>query len=145
MRDSDKINLEGLDHVIILTSIGGIISYRHYMVLLKKSGTKIPRVELQEVGPSFDMTLRRTKFASADLMKEALQIPPQLRPKAHKNKSSNIFGDDLGTVHMEKQNLNTMDLARMKAFKRKKNPNSKKGEEPAAKKVKSNEEEPKGE
>ena len=137
VRDSNKINLEGLDHVIILTSIGGIISYRHYMILLKKSGTKIPRVELQEVGPSFDMTIRRTKFASADLMKEALAIPPQLKPKSHKNKTSNIFGDDLGTVHMEKQNLNTMDLARMKAFKRKKNPN-KKDEEPAAKKAKTN-------
>ena len=103
------------------------------MILLKKSGTKVPRVELQEVGPSFDMTIRRTKFATADLMKEAHAVPPQLKPKAHKNKKTNLFGDDLGTVHMEKQNLSTMDLARMKAFKRKKNPNSK---EPAAKKAK---------
>jgi ribosome production factor 2 len=79
------------------------------------------------------MTIRRTKFGSQDLMKEALQLPSQLKPKSQKNKTSNVFGDTLGKIHMQKQQLNTMDLARMKAFKRKKNPNSK---EPDSKKVK---------
>ena len=119
LHEVPKIDLSGLDHVVILSTINGVILFRQYMVKLLKSGTRIPRVELVEVGPSFDCTLRRSKFASSDLMKEAARIPPQLQPKKKKNLATNVFGDKLGTVHMERQDLGNLTLARMKAFKRK--------------------------
>merc|ERR1712137_1234194 len=101
--------------------LNGVILFRQYMVKLLKSGTRIPRVELVEVGPSFDCTLRRSKFASSDLMREALRVPPQLQG----NKETNLFGDKLGTIHMERQDLDSLDLARFKANKkRKKKPES---------------------
>jgi len=135
LHEVSKIDLSGMDHVMICSVLNGVILVRHYMVKLLKSGTRIPRVELEEVGPSFDCTLRRSKFASTDLMKEALRVPPQLRPKKKKNKSTNVFGDRLGTIHMERQDLNTLTLARMKAFKRKR-PISGDDEEQATKKQK---------
>ena len=45
-------------------------------VQLKKRGTKIPRVELAEIGPSADLTLDRTKPADAALLKAAKKAPP---------------------------------------------------------------------
>jgi len=46
-----------------------------YRVLLKKSGHPIPRVELDEIGPSLDLVMRRTHLASTDLYKEACKVP----------------------------------------------------------------------
>lgn len=50
-------------------------------VLLKKSGTKLPRVELEEMGPSLDLVMRRTHLASDDLFKRACQKPKAAKVK----------------------------------------------------------------
>ena len=43
--------------------------------MFKKSGTKTPRVEVAEIGPSIDLIVRRTSLASDDLYKEACRQP----------------------------------------------------------------------
>lgn len=48
-------------------------------MLLKKSGCKIPRIELEEMGPSLDLVLRRTHLASDDLYKLSLKQPKGLK------------------------------------------------------------------
>ena len=44
-------------------------------ILLKKSGSQIPRIELEEMGPSLDLVVRRSHLASDDLMKQACRQP----------------------------------------------------------------------
>lgn len=46
-----------------------------YRILLKKSGSRTPRVELEDMGPSLDLVMRRTKLASDDLFRRALKQP----------------------------------------------------------------------
>lgn len=53
--------------------------YFIFRVLLKKSGTKTPRVELEEIGPSFDLVKGRSKLASVDLWKRAVKKPKTLK------------------------------------------------------------------
>ena len=48
-------------------------------VLLKKSGSRTPRIELEEIGPSFDLVMRRTKLASEDLYKRSLKQPKTIK------------------------------------------------------------------
>lgn len=85
----DQINLAGLEHVITVTAgppkadnQPGLIHFRVYTIQLKKSGTRLPRVELEEMGPSFDMTMRRSRFANPDIMKQALRVPKELKVKS---------------------------------------------------------------
>ena len=99
-----------------------MIHVRQYMIKLKKSGSKLPRVELEETGPSFDATIKRSKLAPKDLFKTALKKPKQLTAKKQKNISTNLFGDTLSTIHMEKQDLTQLDLARMKGLNKRKRP-----------------------
>ncbi|EDV24757.1 uncharacterized protein TRIADDRAFT_56868 [Trichoplax adhaerens] len=116
----DNIRLNGLEHVIHITALKEKILFRCYKVLLKKSGTKTPRVELQEMGPSIDFELRRTKLGSEELLKEARKVPRVLKPKKEKNISHDTFGAKLGRVHIQSQNLSSIQTRKMKALKRKK-------------------------
>jgi ribosome production factor 2 len=105
----DQINLQGLDHVIILTANDDkTILFRHYHIKLKRSGTKIPRVELEEMGPRMDLTVRRTQFASEDLRREANRKPRALEARKKKNKSDNELNEQLGRVYVPHQEIDKM-------------------------------------
>ena len=74
--------MQGLDHVIFMTALEGKLLLRQYRIALKKSGTRVPRVELHEMGPSLDLSLRRVREAPSDLMAEALKQPKTTAKKA---------------------------------------------------------------
>lgn len=115
-----QIRLAGLEHVILVSAIDGKILVRNYRILMKKSGSRIPRIELEDMGPSIDFTLRRTKLASDDLYKRALKVPKTAKIQKRKNISHDAFGSKLGRIHMQKQNLDNLQTRKMKGLKRKK-------------------------
>eukprot|EP01094_Clydonella_sp_ATCC50884_P015722 TRINITY_DN2634_c0_g1_i1.p1 TRINITY_DN2634_c0_g1~~TRINITY_DN2634_c0_g1_i1.p1 ORF type:complete len:337 (+),score=119.97 TRINITY_DN2634_c0_g1_i1:69-1013(+) len=117
--EMDGINLKGLEHVIVCTAVAEVVHFRRYGIALKRSGSRIPRVELSEIGPRMDLTLRRTHFAARDLMEVAMKVPQQLQPKKAKNIAKSTLGDTLATIHMGRQDLSTLTTKRMKALKRK--------------------------
>ena len=67
----DNVRLAGIEHVLQFTGVEGRVLMRSYRIDLHKSGSKYPRVELEEIGPSLDLVLRRTQLASDDLFKTA--------------------------------------------------------------------------
>lgn len=112
------IRLAGLEHVLLFTAVQGKIHFRSYKILMKKSGTRIPRIELEEIGPSIDFVLRRTKLASDDLYKHARKQPTQLKKKKIKNISKNKLGSKLGRIHMQRQDLNRLQTRKLKGLKK---------------------------
>ena len=75
-RDVTGVALAGLDHVIALSARGDVVHWRTYFMHLRKAATGVvPRVELVPMGPSLDLQLRRSHFASADLEKAAMRLP----------------------------------------------------------------------
>jgi len=103
----DSINLQGLDHVIVL-AVGDelqTISFRHYAIQLLKSGTHVPKVELDEVGPSLTLTFRRDRLAGPELAKSALKQPKELKPKKQKNVTTNAMHDKVAKVHVGDQGI----------------------------------------
>lgn len=115
-----NIRLQGIEHIIQVTASEGKIYFRSYKVLLKKSGLKTPRVELEEIGPVLDLVLRRTRLASDELYKMALRQPKTLKPRKIKNIAHDAFGAKTGRIHMEKQDLGKLQTRKMKGLKRKK-------------------------
>lgn len=115
-----NVRLQGLEHVIMFTATDGKIHCRSYKVLLKKSGSRIPRVELEEIGPSLDMEMRRTKLASDDLYKRSRKQPKTAKPRKKKNVSQDAFGSKLGRIHMTKQDLTKLQTRKVKGLKKRK-------------------------
>ncbi|XP_075059027.1 ribosome production factor 2 homolog [Mixophyes fleayi] len=112
------IRLAGLEHVLHFTAVDGKIFMRSYKVLMKKSGCRTPRIELEEMGPSFDFVMRRTHLASDDLFKLSLKRPKALQAKKKKNISHNTFGTKYGRIHMQKQDLDKLQTRKVKALKK---------------------------
>jgi ribosome production factor 2 len=119
-QERQMIDLASLDHIISVTAspTSNLLHFRHYSIKLKKSGTKLPRVELVDIGPSFDFTIRRVKSASPDMAKLALQQPKELHPSKQKNMETNLFGQKMGTIHMKRQDFDKMQVKKSKALKR---------------------------
>lgn len=74
-RDLTGIALQGIDHVISLSLVGERVLWRTYAINFKASDSKVPRVELIDMGPSLDMTVRRQHVPSLDLDKVAHKAP----------------------------------------------------------------------
>ncbi|XP_059057412.1 ribosome production factor 2 homolog [Achroia grisella] len=115
----DTIRLQGLEHALSFTATDdGMIYLRSYRILLKKSGQRTPRIELDEIGPSIDFKLRRTKLAADDLYKEACRVPKESKQGTKKNISRDAFGSKLGRIHIGKQDIGKLQTRKMKGLKK---------------------------
>ena len=116
----DRINLSAVDRVIVLTAAEpGTLHFRHYAVALKPSSTRLPYVTLDEVGPHLTLSLRRRNQPPADLVKQSMQQPKRTeRTPERKNLSVSATGDVLGRVHMQRQDLSNVAIAKLKGLKR---------------------------
>ncbi|XP_062562669.1 ribosome production factor 2 homolog [Armigeres subalbatus] len=113
------MRLQGIEHVISFTITEDLsILMRSYRIQLKKSGQRTPRIELQEMGPSMDLSIRRTKIASEDLFKTAMKQPAILKVAKRKNVSRDELGNVHGRVHVGKQDINAIQTRKMKGLKK---------------------------
>lgn len=130
---SKGISLKGIDHVITVTAVEdasmpafsgstlsdwrGRIHWRVYFVSLNRSGEKVPAAELSPMGPQLDLVIRRTHFPSAELEKESMKQPAELKKKKVKNVEHDEFGEKHGRIHMERQDFSQLQLRKTKAMK----------------------------
>ncbi|KAL5336751.1 valyl-tRNA synthetase mitochondrial precursor [Aspergillus crustosus] len=123
---SDKIDVEGLQYALMVGAeeptegLSPVIHLRWYKIVTKRSGHKLPRVELQEIGPKFDFKVGRTQEAPRDAMKEAMKQgrKPNEELRLKKNIGIDLIGDKVGRVHLNKQDLGELQTRKMKGLKR---------------------------
>ncbi|CCE35268.1 hypothetical protein E4U22_003182 [Claviceps purpurea] len=123
---SDKIDVEGLQYVISVTAedVSGdgdakpAIHVRAYMINTKRSGHKLPRVEVEEIGPRMDFRVGRSKEADESMRKDAMKKVHGLEERPKKNIVTDTMGDKIGRVHLGRQDLSELQLRKMKALKR---------------------------
>mmetsp|Transcript_18470 Transcript_18470/g.53045 ORF Transcript_18470/g.53045 Transcript_18470/m.53045 type:complete len:324 (+) Transcript_18470:348-1319(+) len=121
-----QVDIAAVDHVVACTASGGKVYIRNYVVAFKGKadkpeskgpgenaasstvldGIKIPDLTLRDMGPSLDLTLRRTRHASPSLMKIALKQAKNVNtPKKVKNVTHDELQGKLGRVHMKRQDM----------------------------------------
>jgi ribosome production factor 2 len=81
--------------------------------------SKIPRVELEEMGPALDLRIVQSRWASDDLRREATKIPKELKPKKMKNITTNVMKEKVGRVFVPTQDISKLVPATIKGLRRK--------------------------
>ncbi|KAI7852881.1 Brix domain-containing protein [Circinella umbellata] len=118
----DGVDLAGLEYVMSFTASpkedDPRIMVRSYLIQMKKSGSKTPRVELEEMGPMMDLVVRRTEAPKSDIWKKACKVPNELKGKKEKNKERDDMGDQYGRIHLGKQQFDKIQTRKMKGLKR---------------------------
>jgi ribosome production factor 2 len=126
---SDKIDVEGLQYVVSITAedmagegdAKAPIHLRVYLIRTRRSGQKLPRVEVEEMGPRMDFRVGRAKEADESMLKEAMRKARGTAEKTKKNITTDSMGDKLGRIHLGKQDLSELQLRKMKGLKRSRN------------------------
>ncbi|KKK24225.1 ribosome biogenesis protein [Aspergillus rambellii] len=122
----EKIDVEGLQYALMVAAeepaagLAPVVHLRWYKLVTKRSGHKLPRVELEEIGPKFDFKVGRIQEAPRDAMKEAMKQGkrPNENMRTKKNISMDVIGDKVGRVHLSKQDLGGLQTRKMKGLKR---------------------------
>jgi len=121
----DGIDVEGLQYLISISagestdsSVEPKVHLRTYLIRTKRSGTRLPRVELEEMGPRIDFRIGRVKEADVEMSREALKKGRTTQPKTKKNVETDLIGDKLGRIHVGKQDLSKLQSRKMKGLKR---------------------------
>lgn len=124
----DSIDLQGLEYVIAVSALSdgteGTVQFKVYSVKMEKSATKLPRIELDEMGPSMELKMLRSRFSTDEMKKASLKRPKELVSKKIKNVEKTELGDVMGRVYVE-QDLNQLQTRKVKALKKTKTPQEK--------------------
>jgi ribosome production factor 2 len=123
---ADKVDVEGLQYMVSVSAREAVegeeskpsVHLRVYLIRTKRSGQKLPRVEVEEMGPRMDFRLGRFKEADESIMKEALRRAKTNVERPKKNISTDIVGDKIGRIHLGKQDLKELQTRKMKGLKR---------------------------
>ena len=123
---SEQVDVEGLQYIVSVTAEDSsgegdakpAIHLRVYLIRTKRSGQKLPRVEVEEMGPRMDFRVGRVREADESVLKEAMKKPRGLEERTKKNISTDSMGDKIGRVHLSKQDLSELQLRKMKGLKR---------------------------
>jgi ribosome production factor 2 len=123
---ADKIDVEGLQYIVSISASDIVesaeakpkIHLRAYLIRTKRSGQKLPRVEVEEMGPRMDFRVGRYKEPEESVLKEALKRAKTSQERPKKNIQTDIMGDKMGRIHLGKQDLKELQTRKMKGLKR---------------------------
>lgn len=80
--DAQNVDVEGLQYMIHFSvdeeeseSVKPMIHMRCYLIKTKKTGTNLPKVEVEEMGPRIDFRVGRIREPDPDMWKESLRKP----------------------------------------------------------------------
>jgi ribosome production factor 2 len=122
---ADKVDVEGLQYMVSISArdtVDGeakpMIHLRVYLIKTKKSGQRLPRVEVEEMGPRMDFRICRMKEPDESMLKDAMKKARTTQERPKKNIQTDIVGDKIGRIHLGKQDLKELQTRKMKGLKR---------------------------
>ncbi|KAI3332142.1 ribosome biogenesis protein RPF2 [Xylariaceae sp. AK1471] len=123
--NSDKIDVEGLQYLVSVSAdepagddVKPTVHLRLYLLDTKRSGQRLPRIELEEMGPRMDFRIGRSQQPDEAAWKEAMKKPKAGEEKTKKNITTDLMGDKIGRIHVGKLDLTDLQTRKMKGLKR---------------------------
>jgi len=124
---ADQVLLSGIEQAIVCTALDQPgsdakpkVLLRRYRTKMQKSGSSLPRVELEELGPSMSLSLDRTRDPDKDKWKQSIKVPKAAKPKKVKNVKTTEMGKTVGKFHLGKQDFNQIHTVHHGASKKRK-------------------------
>ena len=124
--EAKEIDVEGLQ-LLIHFSVGEekegdegkqMVHMRCYRIITKRSGQRVPRVEVEEMGPRVNMRIGRYREPDASTWKEAMKKAKGGEARPKKNVEMDSMGDKIGRIHLGRQDLSELQTRKMKGLKR---------------------------
>ena len=120
-----EIDVEALQYVITISTgdpsndiLNPPVHLHVHLVKTLRSGQKLPRVELEEMGPRMDFKIGRVQEPIEEVLKEALKRSKEQEPKTKKNVTMDVVGDKIGRIHLGKQDIHKMQTRKMKGLRK---------------------------
>ena len=116
--DKENIIISEMRRIIVVSIENDekVVKIRNYQINGDLSNkNSLPKIQLVEIGPSFDLKERKFSLADEVLYKKALKQPKGIKEIKEKNIEKNkILGEKRGRIHMQKQNLKAVSLKKYK-------------------------------
>ncbi|MCJ1386606.1 rRNA-binding ribosome biosynthesis protein rpf2 [Xylographa soralifera] len=124
--DAKEVDVEGLQWMITFAAVEesgegekrDMIYMRCWRLVTKRSGQRLPRVEVEEMGPRIDFRLGRVREADDGILKDAQKRARTSEARLKKNVETDIVGDKMGRIHLGRQDLDELQTRKMKGLKR---------------------------
>ena len=129
--DPKGLSLQGIEHSIVITETeGGKMLFRVYKIEKKRGDSaNVPRIEMVEMGPSFDFTLGRERLPDFTLWKSSMKKATKTsttsatlvdgeapkKKKTNKNISTDGLGRTIGRIHMGRQDYTKLNTVHRKS------------------------------
>ena len=118
--DKENVVISELRRVIVISieNEEKVVKIRNYQINGDlHSKNNLNKVNLVEIGPSFDLKERKFLLADEVLYKKSLKQPKGIKEIKEKNIEKNkILGEKRGRLHMQKQNLTAVSLKKYKKY-----------------------------
>lgn len=124
--ETDLQDVAGLQHIIAVSTgeiedpnstVLPLLHFRVYRLKTYRLAQKVPRVEIDEIGPRFDFKIGRRIAPAPEVEKDALSKPRQLEARVKKNVNTDFMGDKIGRIHVGNQDLGKLQTRKMKGLK----------------------------
>ena len=116
--DKENVIISELRRIIVISIENDekIVKIRNYQINGDLSNkNSLNKINLVEIGPSFDLKERNFLLADEVLYKKSLKQPRGVKEIKEKNIEKNkILGEKRGRIHMQKQNLTAVSLKKYK-------------------------------
>ena len=116
--DKENVTISELRRIIVISIENDekIVKIRNYQINGDLSNkNSLNKINLVEIGPSFDLKERNFLLADEVLYKKSLKQPKGVKEVKEKNIEKNkILGEKRGRIHMQKQNLTAVSLKKYK-------------------------------
>lgn len=102
-----KIDIESVKYAWIISSSSKVEYNLKYVRVLND-------FSVEDIGPSFDLKLEKEFYCGDEIYSKAFS---QDKPVKQKNVSKNVFKDTVGKLHIDRQDLNDINLKKSRAYK----------------------------